>query len=463
MPNEPAHLLARRLRRGETSCVDVVVEHLARIDEVNDALNAVVARNDECALSAARDADSGLAAGDPVGPLHGVPITIKDSIDTADFVTTAGTEGFRNRVPERDASVVARLREAGAIVIAKTNTPEFTFGLGTRNTIHGRTNNPYDLTRSPSGSSGGSAAIVAAGGSALDIGSDIGGSIREPAHVCGLAGLKPTNGRIPLTGHWPPVSFGACGTMLTIGPLARSVADLELVLNAVAGPDGDDPNCSPVALRPSASVDPSALRVAWFLHTGAVRPAPHVAEAVRAAVGALGDAGAVTGEHFPVELDEAMDIYVQLMAANSPDAFRRLLDRAGTGVPGPDLAASIRSAPSVSAADLARAIEDSARIRAKLLRRTITDFDAIVCPVAPFSAQPHDSVENAKYELWSYEAPVNLLGWPSAVVRAGSSPDGMPVGVQVIAPPWREDIALRLASIVESSFGGFVAPTDLDH
>ncbi len=461
MPFEPAHALAIRIRKRDMTCVEAVTDHLSRIDDVNGSLNAVVARNDDHSLAEARAADARLDAGESVGPLHGVPITIKDSIDTAHFVTTAGTEGFRNRVPGQDATVVARLRDAGAIVLGKTNTPELTIGVGTRNEIYGRTNHPHDLSRSPSGSSGGAAAIVASGGSVFDIGSDIGGSIREPAHLCGIAGLKPTHGRIPLTGHWPPFSYGALGNLMVVGPMARSVADLELVLEVIAGPDERDPNCPPVELRPSSSIDPAGLRVLWFVDnetTTATRP---VAGAVRECASVLESAGVSITERFPAELGDAMAIYRRLFNASSASTIRRLLDRTGTTNPGPDLADRMGGPILTSAAELNEILEDADRIRGRLLRLATTDFDAILCPVVPFTALLHEEMEHLDHRVWSYEEPINLLGWPAVAVPAGRSPDGLPIGVQVIAPPWREDIALRLAAIIESALGGFVQPPPL--
>jgi amidase len=243
---EPAARLAGRIRAGEVSSVAAVEACLDRIGAVNPAINAVVAWAGD-ALDRARAADARQAAGRIDGPLHGVPFTIKDSLDTAGVVTTAGTVGWRDRVPDRDGTVVARLRAAGAILLGKTNTPEFTWSDETDNDVYGRTSNPYDLERTPGGSSGGPAAIVAAGGAPFDIGSDTGDSIRQPAHVCGIAGIKPTTGRVPRTGHWPGFE-GIVAGLTQLGPLARRVDDLALLLPIIAGPDGVDPHVAPVPL-----------------------------------------------------------------------------------------------------------------------------------------------------------------------------------------------------------------------
>jgi amidase len=269
--------------------VEIVTAVLERIEAVNPRLNAVVQRVDGV-LDAARQADTALAEGRSAGPLHGLPFTIKDSYDTAGTVTTAGTVGWRDRVPDRDATVVARLRAAGAILVGKTNTPEFTWSDETDNDVYGRTSNPYDLARTPGGSSGGSAAIVAAGASPFDVGSDTGDSIRQPAHVCGVAGIKPTTGRVPRTGHWPDFR-GLFQAFTQLGPIARRVEDLELVLPIICGPDGTDPFVYPVPLRDPAAVRVADLRVAMFTDNGVRTPTPETVDAVRAAAAALAGTG----------------------------------------------------------------------------------------------------------------------------------------------------------------------------
>ncbi|MFQ5790870.1 MAG: amidase, partial [Acidobacteriota bacterium] len=208
-PSDPlvfssAASLARAIRGKKVSSEEVVRACLARIEVVNPHLNAVVTLVAEASLARAREADAALARGELQGPLHGVPMTIKDSLDTAGVITTGGTRGRASFVPTEDATVVARLRAAGAVLLGKTNTPELTLSFETDNDVYGRTNNPYDLTRTPGGSSGGAAAILAAGGSPLDLGSDTGGSIRLPCHFCGIVGMKPTGGRVPRTGHIIP-------------------------------------------------------------------------------------------------------------------------------------------------------------------------------------------------------------------------------------------------------------------
>src|SRR6266567_7812846 len=225
----------------------------------------------------ARAADAALARGQLLGPLHGVPMTIKDSLDTAGVITTGGTQGRATFVPEQDATVVARLRAAGAILLGKTNTPELTLSGETDNLVYGRTNNPYDVSRTPGGSSGGAGAILAAGGSALDIGSDTGGSIRLPAHFCGIAGIKPTSGRVPRTGHIVPFGMGAVDALTQLGPMARYVEDLSLILPIIAGVDWRDPAIIPMPLGDPRAVSMTGLRVAMYTDNGTMSPTPETA------------------------------------------------------------------------------------------------------------------------------------------------------------------------------------------
>ena len=236
-----AKAIAGAIRDKEVSAVEVAQAHLDRIGEVNERLNAVVHLCGERALDEAREADDMLARGESKGPLHGVPMTLKDSLDTEGVVTTGGTTGRRDFVPDQDSTVAARLRAAGAVLLGKTNTPELTMAGETDNLVYGRTNNPFNLERIPGGSSGGAAAIVCAGGSPFDVGSDTGGSVRMPSHFCGIAGIKPNSGRVPRTGHIIPWGMGATDAKTQNGPMARFVEDLVLLLPVISGPDWIDP------------------------------------------------------------------------------------------------------------------------------------------------------------------------------------------------------------------------------
>src|SRR5262249_40683490 len=264
------------------------------------------------------------------GPLHGVPMTIKDSLDTAGVISTGGTKGRAALVPEQDATVVARLRAAGAILLGKTNTPELTLSGETDNLVYGRTNNPYDVSRTPGGSSGGAGAILASGGSALDIGSDTGGSIRLPAHFCGIAGIKPTSGRVPRTGHIVPFGMGAVDALTQLGPMARYVEDLILTLPIIAGVDWRDPAIVPMPLGDPSAVSMTGLRVAMYTDNGLMSPTPETAAAVRAAATALAEAGAIVEEDRPAVLERTVDLANSLSGGDGRAWVRRLLRHAGT-------------------------------------------------------------------------------------------------------------------------------------
>jgi amidase len=452
----PASRLAALIRDREVTSEEAVAACLARIETVNPKINAVVAFADD-ALDRAREADAQLAAGDASGPLHGVPFTAKDSLDTAGLVTTAGTIGWRHRVPDHDATVVARLRNAGAILLGKTNTPEFTWSDETDNDVYGRTSNPYDLERTPGGSSGGAAAIVAAGGSPFDIGSDTGDSIRQPAHVCGIAGIKPTSGRVPRTGHWPGFA-GITGPLTQLGPLARRVDDLVLVLSVIAGPDGEDPHIPPVALDHPDDIDLATLRVVAFTDNGLRTPTAETVAAVAAGAEALGATGARVDWEVPPGLGEAWDAWDRLIRSDGYGWLRRLIAGAETpGLGSYDTRGWIDTAAApVPGDELTAMLEHADHVRARL-NRWFQEADVIVCPAMPQPAIRHGE-SNASWFGDTYSDVHNLTGWPAVVVRGGTSNDGLPIGVQLVARAWREDVALAAARVVESASGGWQRP-----
>jgi len=447
--------LADDIRSGRRSSVEVVTAVLERIDAVNPRLNAVVRRLDGV-LDAARQADADLASGKLAGPLHGLPFTIKDSFDTAGIVTTVGTVGWRDRVPERDATVVARLRAAGAILVGKTNTPEFTWSDETDNDVFGRTSNPYDLARTPGGSSGGSAAIVAAGASPFDVGSDTGDSIRQPAHVCGIAGIKPTSGRVPRTGHWPDFR-GLFQSFTQLGPLARRVEDLELLLPIIAGPDGIDPYIPPVPLGDPRVVELRGLRVALFTDNGVRTPTPTTIEAVQAAGAALVAAGCALEERRPPGLDEVAEAWASMISADGYAWLARLIIAAGTPGHGSyDTHGWVEFGEGLPGAELTALVEHADGVRSRMLE-WMHDVDVMVCPAMPQPAILHGGSNDPGFGD-TYSDIHNLTGFPAVVVRGGTSPEGLPIGVQLVARPWREDVASATARIVEAASGGWQPP-----
>ena len=455
---QSAKQIAQAIRDKRVSAIDVLEAHLSRIEEVNPALNAVVQLAENRARSEAKEADDALARGDNLGPLHGVPFTLKDSIDTEGIITTGGTMGRANFVPDQDATVAARLRRAGAILMGKTNTPELTLAAETNNLIYGQTNNPFDVTRTTGGSSGGAGAIVATGGSAFDIGSDTGGSVRYPVHFCGIAGIKPNSGRVPRTGHIVPYGMGAVDSLTQNGPMARFVEDLSLILPIISGPDWKDPHIVPMPLGNPADVDIAGLRVCVYTDNGIRTPTAETVSAVNAAAKALSDAGLAVTEDVPKVIAENPEISNDLSSFDGRAWTQRLLDRYGTTEIHPWLERRMAKATAVPVGEYSAMLESVDAFRSDMLA-FMEGYDVIICPVAAFPALPHGaSLEDENAPGLSYAGTYNITGWPAAVVRGGASPDGLPIGVQIVARPWREDVALAVAQRLETALGGWQKP-----
>jgi amidase len=445
--------LAQAIRDKKLSSEEVVRAHLARIAHVNGKINAVVQLATDRAIAEARAADAALAGGDIQGPLHGVPVTVKDSFDTAGIISTAGTKGRAHFVPTQDATVVARLRAAGAIVLGKTNTPEFTFDGVTDNLVYGRTNNPFDLTRTVGGSSGGAAAITAVGGSPLDVGTDTLASIRWPAHCCGVAGIKPTSGRASLAGHIVD-SGSALGMQTQPGPIARFVEDLILAVSIISGPDSRDAAVQDKPLGNLAEVNLKSLRVAFYTTNGIVTPAAEIIQAVRNAATVLSSAVAKVEEKRPAELRDERTIGDSMFNVAGREYFRGLLEAAGTPLneAGPWMRSFATSLPVLSASQKANALARRDAF-AEALAKFMQEYDVILCPVssaiAPLHAEAAGNIDP------SYTEPYNLAGFPAAVVRVSTSSQGLPIGLQIIGRPWEEHAVLAVARYLEMALGGW--------
>lgn len=417
--------LAQAIRVGEISAVEVIEAYLARNDALDAQINAVVQRAPD-ALEQARQADADLAQGQIHGPLHGVPFTVKDVLGTAGLASAVDGRIRHRSAPAADATVVTRLRQAGAILLAKTNCPPNGSGSDTENTVSGRTLNPYRLDRTPGGSSGGEASLIAAGGSPIGLGADESGGIRVPAHYCGVAGLKPTAGRVPNTGAYNQPG-GLTDPRTQIGPLARTVDDLALLLRVIAGPDNADSGTVPVPLGDPASVAVNTLTVAFFAEDPASSVTEETAHAVGAASQALARAGVEMADARPHDL---------VRDSREIDHFWR--DMAGT-----------------RGQDVVELFAAWDYFRTRLLQ-FMARYDALLCPVDHHPAPPFAARDPERFD---YTIPFSLTGYPAVVVRVGGSEDGMPIGVQVVAPPWREEIALALAAILEQKLGGWHPPS----
>ena len=451
--------MADAISRGEVSSVELTQACLDRIEQVNPDINAVVQLASVRALEEALHCDTLRAKGQTMGALHGVPMTLKDSIDTEGIVSTGGTMGRKHFVPEVDAPVAARLRAAGAVLMGKTNTPELTLSGETHNLIYGRTNNPYDVLRMPGGSSGGSAAIVASGGSALEIGSDTGGSIREPAHLCGITGIKPTSGRTPRTGHIVPFGGGVLDSLTQLGPMARYVEDLSLILPIICGPDGVDPYTVPVAMGDPDRIDTKSLRIAWYNDNGVVAPCHDIKRVTESVAHTLQQEGYQIEEACLPNMTTLIDLSTQLRESANAGLILRLLDRYGTHEPGPDLAGYFTEKSLAGEHCIDPELLEKIDLEKSHSLAFLSKYDAILCPPSHAIARPHLSSQKDSFNDWSYITVYNLLGWPGASVRSGTSLEGdLPVGVQVVAAPWREDIVLALLSDIEKLCGGFLPP-----
>jgi len=450
---------ARLVRARNISCRELMRAHLERIAAVNPVLHAAVEVQAERALADAEAADRELAAGSLRGPLHGVPFSIKDSIEQAGSRCTAGTWGRReSAVSTADATVVERLRRAGAIPIARTNLPDLLFAFESDNLLFGRTNNPYDVTRTSGGSSGGEAALIAAGGPALGLGSDAAGSVRLPAAFCGIAGIKPTSGRLPRTGHFPPAG-GWLEMVWQIGPMARRVEDVIEAMRLLAGPDGVDPTVPDVPWRDPMEVKLSGLRVAFFTDNGMAAADRKVAPVVRAAAEALASEVAVVEEARPACLEAAYDLEMKLIGPDGGDGLRAYVRGLGSDRVHPLLTGWLDKLEPyrTDLAGFARYWAELDAYRAGMAR-FLGRFDAILCPAYIHTALPHgESIQDENFRGFSHTMAFNVAGWPAAVVRCGEA-GGMPLAVQVAAGPWREDIVLRVALWLEEKFGGWKPP-----
>ncbi len=426
----PAAEQADALARGAVSALALLEAQLERLHAVDSVVHAVVHLDTEVARASARAADAAFGRGGPSGPLHGVSVSVKDWIDVAGMPCSGGSRANRGRLPRHDATAVSRLRAAGAIVLCKTNPAE-------RSEAFGPTFNPHDPARTPTGSSAGEAALVAAAGSALGLGSDSGGSLRQPAHACGLCALRPSNGRVPLTGHFPVIT-PLLDPRTVIGPLARRVADLELALRVLSGPDARDPSALPLALGEVADVDVGSLRVAYWSEQPDCRPTPDTVRVLRDAVGWLAAAGATVVEDRPDGLDAVYPLTRRYWSLPESEEAERWV-ASGTS--------------DLNASEVQRFRFEWDRFRARLTA-FFGAYDAVVTPAAERQAVLHGQAAGSIAPTLTF----SLGGQPAVVVPAGRSTEGLPIGVQVAAPVGHDHVALALARVVERAGGGWWLP-----
>jgi amidase len=476
--------LAQALGEGKASANELARDAIERIESADSALNAICVKTYETALADAAEADARLARGER-GALIGVPMTIKESFNLAGFPTTWGYPEARDYRPSEDALTVSRAKAAGAVILGKTNVPVALDDGQTYNPIYGVTNNPYDLKRTPGGSSGGSAAALAAGFGSLSIGSDIGGSLRVPAHFCGIFAHKPTLNLVPGRGQTPPFlpALPYSDDLAVVGPMARTAGDLIALLDAIAVPDELMDGVGYRLALPSARATALAgFRVLALAQHPLAPSDESIAAALDTLAAGLGKAGAKVSRASSLlpDLDAATRTYLRILAATMAafmpeESFARLaaaadaleaFDPAGTSLTAERLRGGTQSVRSL-AADYAR----RARLRAGW-RAFFREFDALICPILPTAAFPHDhepDQERRNLSVNGTELPyvdvlllwpgvATLPGLPATAIPAGRTPEGLPIGVQIIGP-WLEDrTTLELARLIELEFGGFVAP-----
>jgi Asp-tRNA(Asn)/Glu-tRNA(Gln) amidotransferase A subunit family amidase len=457
--------IADKIRRRQLSPVEVIEFHLSRIEELDAKVNAFVQLDAEWARRQARMAEAAVNRGEPLGPLHGIPLSIKSSIEVTGLRCESGSKLRAGLVAAQDAPVVTRLRQAGAIILGVTNAPELLMAWETDNLLYGRTNSPWDFSRTPGGSSGGEAAAIAAGMSAGGVGSDGGGSIRVPAHFSGICGLKPTPGRIPATGHFP-ASAGPFALLGVVGPMARTVGDLKVLFEVMQGCDDGDPSAAPVPVRWPGKDDLKRIRIGYFEDDERTPVTAETRAAVRTAADCLQQAGFAVEPFRPDGLELARQLWWKIFGTAGGMVLGPMMQ--GHEAQISPLLGQFSSWVAQEASHTGESLLDT-WVQRDLVRMRIfgqmQKYPVLVCPVAAIPAFRHGErswqVEGKTVEYldaWSYCEWFNLLGTPAAVVPVGKSPEGLPIGVQIVARPWEEEIVLSVAAALEDQCGGWQAP-----
>jgi amidase len=453
----PATKQLELLRTGQISVVELAEAHIGQIERLNGELNVFADFDAERVRAQARALD---AVKEPRGALHGLPVTIKSSITTAGYRCEIGSLLHKGNIPKQDAVVVSRLRAAGALILGTTNCPEFLMAYETANILHGRVHNPWDLDRSPGGSSGGESSAIAAGLSAAGLGSDSGGSVRVPAHFTGICSLKPTPGRVPGRGHLPPC-VGPFSILGAIGPMARTMADVELLFRTLAGHDPGDPVSPPLALSNPSLAELTTCKVGYFEDDGLTPVTEETRCAVRAAAQALRDAGFQVEPFRPRALEQLRKLwwtfFVQCGAMFYEPEIKGKREQLSPIFK--EFLSFAEAAAPLTATELLDAWAGLELLRAQVLAE-MRESPVLLCPVASIPAFRHgervwrvegkqvDYLDAVRYTQW-----FNALAAPAAVVPVGTSPEGLPIGVQIAARPFHDETVLAIASVVDAAFG----------
>ncbi|MCG8291817.1 amidase [Pseudomonas entomophila] len=449
-----ASTLSDAVKRGAIRPGQVLDTYFRQIDRVNPRLNALVQSNREMAYEQAAWIERNLPRLQHKR-LLGVPFSVKNTCHALGYSPDKGCAGLAGQASETDATVVARLRGEGALLLGLTNTPELSIGYETDNLLYGQTRNPHDLARSPGGSSGGEAALIAAQGSLLGIGSDASGSLRVPAHNSGICTLRLTQGRVPLTGHFPLDCMGMFSPFISFGPMARTIADLRLAAPLLAGPDGHDPHVPPVPWQTAPAQALSELRIAWYADDGISTPQEDIRLAMGRAADALRGEVARLDERRPELLGQIEELLTDsiLLGGDQGQWLSDLIQQLGLREVSPLLREyhALTRQSQLTVTQLRGIWMQLDRCRQAMLG-FMEDYDVILCPVAATVAKPH-GCSYAQVRDFSYSICYSLVNWPVAVVPIGQSRDGLPIGIQVIAKPWREDLALQVAGHLEQLAG----------
>lgn len=454
-----ARTLSQLIKEKKVSCVEVIQTYLDRIQYVNPKLNALVQLTEpEIALKKASDADKKFAKKQTLGSLHGLPITIKDCCKVKNFIISKGSNGY-NFLAKEDATAVARLKAAGGIILGISNVPEFNIAYETDNDRYGTTLNPYDLARTPGGSSGGEAAIIAAGGSVIGLGTDGAGSIRQPAHNTGIVGFKPTRGLIPTSGNVPSDGRGILRALTTYGPMARFVDDIVLTLPLLAGPDYEDPDAMPIPIR-KPTISCKDLQIAFYTENDIVSPDQATLQTINQVVDALKNETRQIEYQCPPHLKELYFLITEIfiLGGDKGLGLKNLLHHLGINKPSylvKEFLAIARQCE-FSMTELHQRLRRIDELRISL-EKFFFPYDVIICPVAatPAKLLGRSFIEGHDFSFLSI---YNLTGWPVLTLRCGTSPQGLPIGIQIVAKSWHDEIALMIGKKLECLLGGWQKP-----
>jgi amidase len=475
--------LAKAIIERKISSLELLEATILRVEKYNQSINAIVATDYECARQKSREADKALAEGKTLGPLHGIPFTVKDTFETAGLTTTAGSPHLKDHIPEKNAAVIENLINAGAIVFGKSNAPIFAMDFQSYNDVYGQTNNPWQLDRIPGGSSGGAAAALAAGLTPFEVGSDIGGSIRNPAHFCGVFGHKPSHGIVPGAGHIPPPpgvfpgEYNVTSDIAVFGPLARSAEDLELLLKQMISPPAPEKKAFRIELPPPRKKNLKELRIGLWLDDPYCPVDSLVGDRLQDVVNRLNRTGAnIKDQHPPIDFKRCVEVYSLLLnTTTSASLPANLYDPLAAEVE------KLDDKDKSAKAQMIRGATQSCRNwqflnYERLIMRQIwadyfKEFDVLLCPVVPVTAFPHDHTEffDRTLKVNNKEVPYleTLAAWagftgvtylPSTVIPTGTASNGLPVGMQIVGPYLEDLTSIQAASLISEVIGGFTPP-----